>query len=131
MIKNYKTTLAISIILLSSALSASCMMMGGGMDMGNKSKGGMDMDNYKQAPKTKKSSSKCGDDMDISNKIDKSYVIAKRYCTQCHIMRESDEFSKSKWKPILKRMMGYMQNQAKLQPDEYETIMIKHYYAIE
>lgn len=58
----------------------------------------------------------------------KSYLITERYCTQCHEMREKDLYSKEEWKPIIARMKVYMEKTDKLQPDEYETIMIEHYF---
>lgn len=58
----------------------------------------------------------------------KSYVIAEHYCTQCHEMRGRDLYSKEEWRPIIARMKVYMKKFDKLQPDEYETIMIEHYF---
>ena len=61
----------------------------------------------------------------------KSYIIANKYCTQCHNMKNKNLHSANEWKPTLRRMIGYMQNQGKLQPDEYEKIMIEHYYEVD
>lgn len=61
----------------------------------------------------------------------KSYIIANKYCTQCHGMKDKNLHSANEWKPTLRRMIGYMQNQGKLQPDEYEKVMIKHHYGVE
>ncbi len=32
---------------------------------------------------------------------------------------------------MMKRMMGYIKNQAKLKPDAYESAMIEHYYGVQ
>ncbi|MCF6309225.1 MAG: hypothetical protein L3J19_01940 [Sulfurimonas sp.] len=61
----------------------------------------------------------------------KPYIIANRYCTQCHGMKDKNLHSANEWKPTLRRMIGYMQNQGKLQPDEYEKVMIEHHYGVE
>lgn len=61
----------------------------------------------------------------------KSYVIANRYCTQCHDMKDKNLYSANEWKPTLRRMLSYMQNQDKLQPDEYEKVMIENYYGVD
>jgi len=61
----------------------------------------------------------------------KSYIIVKRYCTQCHNMKDKNLHSTNEWKPTLRRMIDYMQNQGKLQPDEYEKVMIEHYYEVD
>ncbi len=66
-----------------------------------------------------------------SDDSDKSYIFAKRYCTQCHVLHTPDEFSKDEWKPIVRRMLGYIKNQARLKPDAYESAMIEHYYGVQ
>jgi hypothetical protein len=67
----------------------------------------------------------------IQEQHSKSYIITNRYCTQCHEMKEQNLHSAKEWEPILRRMIGYMQNQDKLQPDEYEKVMIEHYYGVD
>ena len=110
--KNKKLILATSGILFSSLLSAGCMMMGGGMSGGSHNGSSTDMK-----------------EMDMSGDS-KSYIIAKRYCSQCHEMKKKDIHSSTDWKPIIGRMMGYLQNKAKLKPDAYEKVMIENYYGI-
>jgi len=116
--KNNKLVLSVSVFLLSSLLSAGCMgsMGGGSNSSGNES---MDMGDGNM------------DGMDMNNKNSKSYVIAKRYCAQCHEMKSKDLHSTKQWKPTLKRMMDYIDKQAKLKPNAYEKIMIEHYYGID
>ena len=69
-------------------------------------------------------------EVELSNtkKEDKSYIIVKRYCTQCHEMKDTTLHSKKDWDRTISRMLGYMKQQNKLQPDEYELVMIEHYY---
>jgi len=54
----------------------------------------------------------------------KSYVIAQRYCTQCHEMKEAVLYSNEEWRPILKRMIGYMKKTGNLQPDVYDRTLL-------
>ena len=70
------------------------------------------------------------DSKDINPKS-KSFIIAKRYCTQCHGMKSKNSLSTREWKTTLKRMLNYMKNQNKMIPDEYEMTMIEHYYGVE
>jgi len=60
----------------------------------------------------------------------KDYIIAKRYCSQCHDMPAIDIHNKEEWRPTFSKMIACMQDQNKLKPDEYETVMIEHYYGI-
>jgi len=61
----------------------------------------------------------------------KAYIIANKYCTQCHNMKNKNLHTANEWKPILKRMIAYIHNQGKLKPDEYEKVMIEHYYGVD
>ena len=68
--------------------------------------------------------------VDQENPSSKSYVIAVRYCTQCHEMKKKALHTPKDWDKTIERMLIHMKQQKKLQPDEYELIMIEHYYGV-
>jgi len=141
-LKNKKVIIVTSALIFSSLLSAGCMMGGGDMSDMDMNKKDSDSTQTRKAPQAKVGMSKCGDDMkmdkntklipDVSTEPkSKSYIIASRYCTQCHNMREVNEFNKDEWRPIVNRMISYMQKTDKTLPDSYEKLMIEHYYGID
>ena len=101
-------------------------MMGGGMSGGSHNSGSVDIDKMDMGG----SENSNMDEMNMSENS-KSYIIAKRYCSQCHEMKNKELHSSEEWKPTLRRMMNYIDNQAKLKPDDYEKVMIEHYYGID
>jgi len=127
-----RRTAVIGASLLFSTLLSGCMMMSMGSGKGHSS-GGMKCGMKMGGMKTDHSEKEMNHDGNAQEmpKHSKSYVIAQRYCTQCHDMREAEAYSPSQWKPILSRMMGYMKKADKLQPDAYEQVMIEHYYGIQ
>ena len=145
----YFISTAISLCL--ATLLSGCMMMGGmgGSDDKHASgmmKCGMMMGSMKHNSKEMKhdpntsSAMKCGSGMkmdknDLSMKKgssrDKDYIISQRYCTQCHGFRDKNLYSANEWRPILARMMAYMKKTGNNIPDDYESIMINHYYGID
>ena len=61
----------------------------------------------------------------------KSYVITKRYCSQCHELKSPKLHEPQQWEKTIGRMLEYMKRENHLQPDAYEKIMIEHYYGID
>lgn len=134
-------------------LLSGCMMMGGmgGSDDNHSSgmmKCGMMMGGMKHNSKEMKQDSnmsnggamKCGSGMKMdkndhvmkgSASKEKDYIISQRYCTQCHGFRDKSMYTTDEWRPILARMMGYMKKTGNNVPDDYESIMINHYYGID
>ena len=121
----------VTVITLSISLSG-CMMMGmmkkkdddggskmammkcGGMMMGGMGGGSHDDSNH---------------DMSME-KDPEAYKITKRYCTQCHYLKEKNTHSGSDWNPTLMRMYTYMQSQDLMVPSEDEEEMIAKYYGV-
>ena len=111
------------------------MMMGGGMKHSSKDKkegssGGSMKCGSDMKMDGKSKDMKHSEDMSSDSGNTKSYVIAQRYCTQCHDFREASSYSKEEWGPILSRMLGYMQDAGRSVPDNYESVMIEHYYGV-
>ena len=120
------------VVILSSFVLSGCMMMSMGSGKTHSSGGmkcGMKMSGMQRDHSTKEMEHDAN--AQEMPKHSKSYVIAQRYCTQCHDMREASAYSATQWKPILARMMAYMKKADKLQPDAYEQVMIEHYYGIQ
>ena len=113
-----------------------CMMIPG--SMGSM----MGMNNDKKSH-SNFSMMKCGGMMKMNNSTkevkhtkDKSmhtkdYVITNRYCSQCHELPAVSTYNKQEWKPTLNRMLSYMKQENKMQPDEYELAMIEHYFRLD
>lgn len=111
-------------IVISVSLSLSgCMgmMMGGDGMMGKGMMGGMHSNSMKM---------ESSDTNKEHTSPNKSYIITKRYCTQCHEIKSKTLHTKKDWDRTIGRMLSYMKQQNKLQPDEYELIMIEHYYGV-
>ena len=150
---------AITSLSLATLLSG-CMMMGGMGGMGGSDDGhsgggmmkcGMMMGGMKHDSKAMKhddkgdmksdgGAMKCGSDMKMDKNDhavkgaasqEKDYIITQKYCTQCHGFRDKSLHSANDWKPILARMMSYMQKTGNSVPDTYEATMIDHYYGIQ
>ena len=115
----------VTAITLGISLSG-CMMMGmmqknndnGGSKMGMMH-GGMNGGSYDDA----------NHDMSME-KDPEAYKVAKRYCTQCHSLKEKNTYTGSNWNPTLIRMYTYMQNQNLMVPSEDEKEMIAKYYEV-
>lgn len=76
------------------------------------------------------SSSEKNHDMNME-KDPESYKIAKRYCTQCHYLKEKNTHTSNEWQPTFNRMYTYMQEQNLLVPMEDEKDAIAKYYGVE
>ena len=120
-----------SSILVSTLLSG-CMMMGmmkkkdddSGSKMGMMKCGGMMMGGMSN-------SSHDDSNHDMSMEKDpEAYKVVKRYCTQCHSLKEKNTYSGSDWDPTLMRMYTYMQNQDLMVPTDREKEMIAKYYGV-
>ena len=59
-----------------------------------------------------------------------AYKTTKRYCTQCHYLKEKNTHNGSDWNPTLMRMYTYMQNQNLMVPSEDEKVLISKYYGV-
>jgi len=59
-----------------------------------------------------------------------AYKTTKRYCTQCHYLKEKNTHNSSEWNPTLMRMYTYMQNQDLMVPSEDEKVLISKYYEV-
>ena len=64
----------------------------------------------------------------MKKKDPEAYKVTKRYCTQCHYLKEKNIHTPNNWNPTLIRMYSYMQNQNLMVPNENEKVMIKGYY---
>ena len=125
--KNSSYTIFSSFLL--SALLSGCMMMGmmkkkdddGGSKMGMMKCGGMMMGGG--------SHDDSNHDMSME-KDPEAYKVTKRYCTQCHYLKEKNTHSGSDWNPTLMRMYTYMQNQDLMVPSEDEKALIAKYYGV-
>ena len=118
-----------SLILLISLSLTGCMAMQ--RNDGEHSGGGMGMMPMMRMINMNSTNNSSNSQDKTEKEHSKSYVIANRYCTQCHNMKDKNLHSTNEWKPTLRRMISYMQNQGKLQPDEYEKVMIEHYYEVD
>jgi len=147
----YFISVIVSGILVS--LLSGCMMMnmmgkdddaGGGMMKCGMMMGGMKHDSkdmkHDDANMSGDKAMKCGSDMKMDKNDhavkgnvskEKDYIITQKYCTQCHGFRDKSMYTANEWRPILARMMSYMKKTGNNVPDDYEAIMINHYYGID
>ena len=64
----------------------------------------------------------------INSRNAQGYQQAKITCTQCHVMSYPDEYTRSEWPRIIRRMENLIRRDSKIMPNQSELESILNYY---